>query len=96
MCVSFLFCEKERLSQSVLKSFVFFFLSPSSLLKNLGFVKILSFFELLVCLIFHRISQIAFHLFLLALKVCLQNLFCCAVVKEEENAKKKTLGKKEL
>ena len=40
-------------------------------------------------------SQIAFHLFLLALKVCLQNLFCCAVVGRGER-EEKDRGKKEL
>ena len=35
-----------------------------------------------------RISQIAFHLFLLALKVCLRNLFCCAVVGRGEREEK--------
>ena len=97
--MSFLFCEKERLLlQSVFcEEFCFFFLSPSSL-EEFRVCKNVSFFELLffVLLIFHtRISQIAFHLFLLALKVCLQNLFCCAVVGRGER-EEKTLGKKEL
>jgi hypothetical protein len=95
--VSFLFCEKERLSQSVLKSFVFFSF-PFFNLKNLGFVKMCPFlFSRSFDFFFHtpRISQIAFHLFLLALKVCLQNLFCCAVVGRGER-EEKTLGKKEL
>ena len=83
--------ERKTLVAKCFEEFCFFFLSPSSLLKNLGFVQILSFlnFSFSFCLIFHtRISQIAFRLFLLALKVCLQNLFCCAVVGRGEREEK--------
>jgi len=59
-----------------LRFLFFFFLSPSSLLKNLGFVSFLNF------------SFRVFDLFLLALKVCLQNLFCCAVVGRGEREEK--------
>ena len=88
MCV-FPLLRAERLLP-VLKSFVFFSF-PFLLLKNLGFVKMCPFlFSRSFDFFFHtpRISQIAFHLFLLALKVCLQNLFCCAVVGRGEREKK--------
>ena len=67
--------ERKTLAKCF-EEFCFFFLSPSSLLKNLGFVSFLNF------------SFRVFDLFLLALKVCLQNLFCCAVVGRGEREEK--------